>query len=385
MIQFTSDFISGNGKLIRYEHHSDKEKIIFIAEQKFNEPKPIWFYFQVNGFTEEKVIFEIANAEQFLVDGDVSEFTGDAPVYRSLDGEWMRTGKCVVEYEEDGFPRVFFTIEKCPKNVQVAFCYPYTPENLEETMRAVQGFEKKVIGYSTKGRPIVRYATEGGRPSDKPGLYFTCRQHAGEVGGAWVLDGILRYFGSDEGKNYRERMAIWAVPMVDIDGVTEGAYGKDQAIGDMNRAWTPAFQKRTEVSCVVEDMKRWQKACKSVAVADVHSPAHEVLGMLVNIRTVTSPHIKGYLENTIECLNEEIGNCGMEKFFPNYFSPINSGSSQGVENTQYLYCTELLKLPAYIFEVSYQGAKDGRLFSKQDYLKYGEIIAKTLAKKILEE
>ena len=117
----------------------------------------------------------------------------------------------------------------------------------------------------------------------------------------------------------------------------------------------------------------------------MHSPAHEVLGMLVNIRTVTSPHIKGYLENTIECLNEEIGNCGMEKFFPNYFSPINSGSSQGVENTQYLYCTELLKLPAYIFEVSYQGAKDGRLFSKQDYLKYGEIIAKTLAKKILEE
>lgn len=205
--------------MIEHQTRDDEDYIVFIAEQKFNEAKPIWFYFRVSGLTKERTVFRIGNAHQFLMDADISEFAGDAPVYRELDGQWKRTQKCTIEFEEDGFPIVEFIIDNCPHDVEVAFCFPYGPTQLKETMSAVEGFEKRCIGYSTKGNPIYRYATDGGRKNNKPGIYLLSRQHAQETGGAWVLDGILRYFGSEEGRAYREKLSIWVTPMVDVDGV----------------------------------------------------------------------------------------------------------------------------------------------------------------------
>ena len=81
-MEFRSNFICGNGVLIEHQTRDDEDYIVFIAEQKFNEAKPIWFYFRVSGLTKERTVFRIGNAHQFLMDADISEFAGDAPVYR---------------------------------------------------------------------------------------------------------------------------------------------------------------------------------------------------------------------------------------------------------------------------------------------------------------
>ena len=83
-MEFRSNFICGNGVLIEHQTRDDEDYIVFIAEQKFNEAKPIWFYFRVSGLTKERTVFRIGNAHQFLMDADISEFAGDAPVYREL-------------------------------------------------------------------------------------------------------------------------------------------------------------------------------------------------------------------------------------------------------------------------------------------------------------
>lgn len=385
-MEFRSDFICGNGKLIDYRKKDGEDYILFIAEQKFNEAKPIWFYFRVNGLESNRVTFRIGNAHQFLMDTDVSSFAGDAPVYRAIDGQWLRTSKCTVIFEEDGFPIVEFVIDDCPSDVEVAFCYPYGPEQLEKTMEKLDCFEKKCIGYSTKGNPIYRYATDGGRKTDKPGLYLTGRQHAQEVGGAWVLDGVLNYFGSEEGRTYREKLSIWVTPMVDVDGVIYGAYGKDQAIGDMCRAWTPRFQKRTEVDCVVQDMERWYERCDGRYIMDFHSPAHEILDMLVNVYVGRVPEeITRQLEIFVEHINQELAGSGLEPFKPNIVSPVTMSSSQGDGNSLVQYTKERFNIPAFTMEMTYEGSEQGRLFGIEDYRAYGKYIAITIAKMLLNE
>ena len=385
-MEFRSDFICGNGKLIDYRKKDGEDYILFVAEQKFNEAKPIWFYFRVNGLESRRVTFRIGNAHQFLCDTDVSSFAGDAPVYRAIDGQWKRTSKCTVTFEEDGFPVVEFVIDDCPSNVEVAFCFPYGPAQLEETMGALECFDKKCIGYSTKGNPIYRYTNNGGQKTDKPGLYLTSRQHAQEVGGAWVLDGILRYFGSEEGKKYRDQLSIWVTPMVDVDGVIYGAYGKDQAIGDMNRAWSPRFQKRTEVDCVSQDMDRWFERCKGKYTMDVHSPAHEVLDMLVNVHVGKIPDsFTRQLLGFVEHINQELAGTGLEQFKPNIVAPDTQGSSQGNGNTLQMYTIERFNIPHFIMEMTYEGSKEGRLFDIQDYQTYGKYIAITISKMLLNE
>lgn len=385
-MEFRSDFICGNGKLIEYRKKDGEDYILFIAEQKFNEAKPVWFYFRVNGLESSRVTFRIGNAHQFLCDTDISSFVGDAPVYRAPDGQWKRTAKCTVTFEEDGFPVVEFVIDNCPPEVEVAFCFPYGPAQLENTMSKLDCFQKKCIGYTTKGNPIYRYATDGGRKTDKPGLYLTSRQHAQEVGGAWVLDGILNYFGSEEGRKYRERLSIWVTPMVDVDGVIYGAYGKDQAIGDMNRAWTSRFQKRTEVDCVIQDMDRWYERCNAKYVMDVHSPAHEVPDMLLNIypERLTEEHVE-LLKGFVEHINLELTGTGLEPFKPNIVPPMTLGSSQGTSNTIQQFTEEYFHIPAFILEMTYEGSKEGRLFEIEDYLAYGKYIAITIAKTLLNE
>ena len=385
-MEFRSDFVCGNGKLIDYRKKDGKDYITFVAEQKFNEAKPIWFYFRATGLESDTVTFCIGNAHQFLCDTDVTSFAGDAPVYRPVDGQWRRTSKCTVKVEDDGFPVVEFVIENCPQDVEVAFCYPYGPAQLENTMEKLDCFEKKCIGYSTKGNPIYRYATDGGRKTDKPGLYLTSRQHAQEVGGAWVLDGILRYFGSEEGRKYRERLSIWVTPMVDVDGVIYGAYGKDQAIGDMNRSWTSRFQKRTEVDCVSQDMERWFERCDGKYTMDVHSPAHEVLDMLVNVHIGKIPDsfVKQLL-GFVEHINQELAETGLEPFKPNIVALETLGSSQGGGNTLQSYAMEHFNIPNFIMEMTYEGSKEGRLFEIEDYLAYGKYIAITISKMMLNE
>ena len=386
-MEFRSDFICGNGKLIECRKKNDEDYVLFLAEQKFNEAKPIWFYFRMSGLESKRVTFCVGNAHQFLCDTDVSYFACGAPVYRPIDGQWRRTAKYNVTFEEDGFPIVEFVIDDCPQDVEVAFCFPYGPEHLHNTMDQLSCFEKKCIGYSTKGNPIYRYATDGGRKTDKPGLYLTSRQHAQEVGGAWVLDGILGYFGSEEGKKYRDQLSIWVTPMVDVDGVIAGAYGKDQAIGDMYQSWSPKFQKRTEIDCIIQDMDRWDERCsEKKMIMDLHSPAHEVPDMLLNvlIGRIPDEHAK-QLAEFVDHVNLELAGSGLEPFKVNIVQPTTLASSQSNDYSLRTYTQSRFNLPTYIMEMTYEGSMEGRLFDIEDYRTYGKYAAITIAKTLLNE
>lgn len=370
MFRFTTDLPAGNGKLIAHTAHAWGDEISFIAETKFREPRPCWYCFRVEGLTPGVARFHVANAVQFFANfRDIGLFKDDHPVYRVPSGEWQRAEACKLAWEADGLAQVTFEIPHESDALEVAFCYPWLEENVQETMKLLPQLTKKVIGYTNNGLPIHRYCTEDGAKTEKPGVFITCRIHSGEVGGAHALDGMLKFFATAEGAKLLDKICLWVVPIVDGDGVAAGAYGKDQQYGDMNRSYRA---NRAEIWAVVQDMYRWQERCRALAFLDMHSPSHEMRGVTMPVYLNTERESLIERQTMVQCVNQHVGPTGME------LCRVDMPSFNGAATTGGAFATNTLGIPSFTWEVSYQGADRGDVFTLKEYHAYGECMAKGL-------
>jgi hypothetical protein len=191
------------------------------------------------------------------------------PVIRTAGGDWERLDPPEVEVLSDGRPRVSWVIDEPDKFADVAFCYPYGPEDVDVLVQETAGaLRADIIGVSQQARPLVRvsndYGTEGGSRS---GVYLIARQHSGETPGSWVLDGFLRHVASLGA----DAPLVWAVPLSNVDGVEQGDYGKDNFPYDLNRAWgSPPMRHETLV--FQRDIQRWKTRCRPLLGVDFHGP-----------------------------------------------------------------------------------------------------------------
>jgi hypothetical protein len=128
-------------------------------------------------------------------------------------------------------------------------------------------WEPAEIGVSQGGRPLIRLSNYGAAGDRATGVYVIARQHAGETPGSWVLDGFLRKIASFGG----DAPLVWAVPLADIDGVEEGAYGKDRYPYDLNRAWGQPPM-RHEVLAYKRDLDYWFGITETGLGIDFHAP-----------------------------------------------------------------------------------------------------------------
>jgi hypothetical protein len=107
---------------------------------------------------------------------------------------------------------------------------------------------------------------------------IVARQHAGEVPGSYVLEGILEGVleETEAGSWCRKNLVFLVVPFVDLDGVAEGRYGKDRPPRDFNRDWCskPVHPEiRALLPAIDEAARRWPYAL----FLDLHAPApHDV-------------------------------------------------------------------------------------------------------------
>jgi len=82
-----------------------------------------------------------------------------------------------------------------------------------------------------------------GHPGDgRRAMLITCRHHACETIASFLLEGILAtaISDSDEGRAFRKKYVLYAVPLVDIDGVEAGDQGKNRPPHDHNRDYGEA-------------------------------------------------------------------------------------------------------------------------------------------------
>lgn len=386
MFSFSSDLLCGNGKLIEYAQKDGYEQITFIAEPKFGEPQPLWFYFRASGLQGGKTRFVMGNAHQFLRDApDPACIERTSIVYREPGGEWKRGPYCDFTVDSGFAPESSFTLDDCPKAVEIAFCYPYTAETLGQTLAETGIYTESTIGYSTHGRAIKRLTAGGDAAGKCPGVYITCRQHAAEVGGAWILDGFMRYFASAEGRDKLPHLCLWIVPIVDVDGVAEGAYGKDQRLGDMNRSWVTRFAPRTEISAVIQDVGRWREQTRPFIYIDSHSPAHEVRGVQFNLYPNAPERHNAVKMSILEKASALLEARGYEPIKAGWQKVNYQGSAQGSRGMSHEYFRDVLDIPAIIAETSYEGPRGGGLYEIKDYRAYGAALAEALCETLEQQ
>ncbi len=250
---------------------ADGRTTIEFAAHPRGGPEALWFCFRIrrcgSAGDGEPLCLRLLHVETML--GLACEAIGRMrPVVRYEGGSWQRleTGKC--RETPDGAAVGEWSLEAPDSSVDVAFCYPYGPEDVEALVADSDTLRADPIGVSQCGRPLLRVSNACGKTSDeRPGVYCIARQHASETPGAWVLDGLLRRI-NDLGD---AAPLVWAVPLADVDGVVLGAYGKDRFPYDLNRAWGHPPM-RHETLCYQRDLQRWHNRCRAELALDLHAP-----------------------------------------------------------------------------------------------------------------
>lgn len=261
----STDFESGSGEGFL---QIAPDLLSFRLSRKGGEPRPLWFFFQIEGAAGRKITFEIRNAGESW--GDWHHIH---PVI-SFDLErWERVEE-VFAHHQFGILRFSHTFRS--DKAWVAYCFPYS---LSDLLRWIEGHKSSPhlvverIGESEKGRPLLLLTiTEGGEERGKGGVWVTARHHSGETPGSFVCEGMMEFLLSNHelAREARRRLVFKFVPTVDVDGVCEGFYGKNRPPVDFNRDWRSL--KRPEIRAIKRAIDEWAGRGEYLMFLDLHAP-----------------------------------------------------------------------------------------------------------------
>jgi hypothetical protein len=369
--------VSGNGVVLDIRGTRGEWVVEFMSEPR-NGTERLWFNLECIGAGGRKVRFVWLNAHLCLGTGSAEAMANVRPVVRLGDGDWQRVnGVEVHERPLGGHFLAFTTPAPCPR-VQAAFCYPYGPDDLKTTLRATKGFwEVATIGLTGKGRELLRlHAPADRRRPGRPGVYIVARQHAGEVPGTWVLDGILRAVAREHSPGRLRRIEWWAVPFVDLDGVVEGNYGKDCFPIDFNRSWAE-MPMRPEVGAIQQDMRYFADRRSRRLILDLHGPGGgETRVYMMHPRKNAPKAQREAAQSLKERICEQIPEQPPERLgvVPRYGvrwdwrHSLSSWAWAGLNRTL-----------GVTIETAYQPMNDGRWSDRDDYREIGRRIANAAA------
>ncbi|MBX2822957.1 MAG: hypothetical protein KTR29_24875 [Rhodothermaceae bacterium] len=135
----------------------------------------------------------------------------------------------------------------------------------------------QVLGESRAGRPIhMLELTE----SEKPEAYLLVigRQHPPEIAGSIGLTSFIETIAADSelANAFRKRFAVWAIPVVNPDGVAEGHWRHNTGGIDLNRDWHAFNQPETRL---VRDhfLQLKQNNQSVIAAIDFHATRYDIM------------------------------------------------------------------------------------------------------------
>lgn len=266
-VTLSSDFPGGNVRVIRNRGAT----IELTADLRGGKP---WFYWQFDAKADQigRVQFVLADSPQMGVQGPALSFDGGS--------NWQWLGAASVQFAgstEPGKAAVkndSFQFDFTNANRKVRFCVamPYLQRDLDQFLAGQKANPNLLIDEltkSTKGRSVELLRI--GKPG--PGIQsvlVTARHHACESMASYVLEGFLKEALSDSpaGSAFRSRYVLYAVPIVDKDGVQAGDQGKGRSPHDHNRDYglTNLYPEVRAIQALARD--------KKVELAlDFHCPA----------------------------------------------------------------------------------------------------------------
>lgn len=265
-----ANFPGGGVDHVRWEGNT-----LYFHAPLDNSPQSLWYFFRIQGGAGEKLTLIQQGLERVLGVRESRGYQPVVPVWKDgEDGAWHRVDESTIVYTQE--PLQFqFAIEPSQTVCYVAFCYPYLKKNWDAFAAALpQGYvQHDVIGETKAGRPFGRWLIRSPKAKPEKLIVLSARQHAGEVSGSYVLEGLLKRLtdGSGEMEALLEKVAVCVFPIMDLDCVEEGRYGKDQSPTDFNRdwRWKPYHP---EIQNVYREVERLSETYEIFWAMDLHAP-----------------------------------------------------------------------------------------------------------------
>lgn len=209
--------------------HQEGDRVELAPDWRDSRP---WFYWQFEAAAGSagRVLFTFTNSSPIGVQGPA--FSVD----QGASWQWLGTDTVQIAGEKASFA---FTFTNASRPVRFCVAVPYLQRDLDLFLAAQKGNPHLLIDVLTKslkGRPVELLRI--GKPG--PGIQavlVTARHHACESMASYVLEGFMKeaMAASPAGAAFRSRYVLYAVPLVDTDGVQAGDQGKGRLPHDHNR------------------------------------------------------------------------------------------------------------------------------------------------------
>ena len=290
-IKINSSFPGGNIVLSKIEGST------VYLNPDLREGQP-WFYwnFEAEVTKPGKYTFNLGKPQKIGVQGPA--FSVD----HGKTWQWLGTSNVELTPESESFS---FEFSPAIQRVRFAVAIPYLQENLDTFLKSHAGsnFLHKSELAKTRSGKTVELLRIGNPGAGREAMLVTARHHACESMASYVLEGFLEeaLSNSHAGVAFRNQYVLYAVPLVDKDGVQNGDQGKNRKPHDHNRDYgeNPIFP---EIRAI-QELAQLHKIRYSV---DFHCPAlrgdiHEAFHFL----GYGLPHIKQNLNEWIHWIREE--------------------------------------------------------------------------------
>lgn len=362
-------------------------RVVFFEAPLDNGTRSLWYYFKLHGCAGQRITLVQRGMEHVLGIFESRGYRPVVPVIRDGQGDWTRVGEEGIVYSEH---LLFFQFEVLPEHdvCEVAFCYPYVQRNwlaFEKTLP--QNLLKcEEIGRTKENRPYLRYWLSDPDAKPRDFVVLTARQHAGEVSGSYVLEGLLKRLtdGSPEMKKLLTKTAFCILPIVDLDCVETGKYGKDQLPVDMNRNWI-AHPYHPEIASFQSDLERLSQHYHLLWAFDLHAPQPGAASYMPPSRSAL-PQSESWNRMWNMALAYESKCAGKISFHLNDVDTevLNWGGANNHGQTDAYYARRW-NCNATCFEYSYHRTAEDKLLEKSDWRLLGSLLAETIAEKLYDE
>ncbi|QDU96992.1 M14 family zinc carboxypeptidase [Lignipirellula cremea] len=226
-VTIRSDFPGGNIEILKNEG----DQVQAAPDLRGDKP---WFYWylEATAIKPGRVNFTFPDKVVGFKNGAIG-LQGPAI---STDGgqSWKWMGTETVEG-----PAFYYDFSKADETVRFAVTIPYLQTDLAAFVKrnaANPHLQTTTLTRSQGDRPVEQLRIGKPGPGVQP-MLVTGRHHAAESMASFVLEGFLQEAMSDSpaGAAFRKKYLLYAVPLVDKDGVEEGDQGKNRVPHDHNR------------------------------------------------------------------------------------------------------------------------------------------------------
>lgn len=259
-IRLFSDFENGNGMLV--SQNPARNELSILPQIKNRDKEWLWFHAKVSGFRKDTLL-------TIHLPFYRASYAPD-PMLVKIEGQWQR-----IAAEN----HLFFKSYRFAANTDtltLASGVPYSYSQLLDFLKSMPQapfLKKEILCLSEGGQqvPMLRFRPLNHKP--KGTLFFQARQHAFEAPSSYFMQGLVKelldHFGDKE--FVLGQYQILVVPMVDVDNVRDGAYGKDQFPVDFNRDWVEKPHWKA-VLAIQNLLLTMEKEAPVVFTLDCHAP-----------------------------------------------------------------------------------------------------------------